>query len=137
MFYLSPNCQEASKRNNNWLPPPWAIVALFILGFNEFMTLLRYFLIIFSLFIRLLQRQCIWYTPVHWYFDFLYNYSHLFCLATYRSYSRCCLFWQKSFVFVFHFCCLSGYESPVGSIRRLWWIPPWICKWTLLFSFSF
>ncbi|CAA3017457.1 ROOT HAIR DEFECTIVE 3-like isoform X2 [Olea europaea subsp. europaea] len=34
--------QEASKRSNNWLPPPWAIVALVVLGFNEFMTLLRY-----------------------------------------------------------------------------------------------
>lgn len=33
--------QEASKRNNNWLPPPWAIVAMVVLGFNEFMTLLR------------------------------------------------------------------------------------------------
>ncbi|KAG9151012.1 hypothetical protein Leryth_003136, partial [Lithospermum erythrorhizon] len=33
--------QEASMRNNNWLPPPWAIAALVILGFNEFMTLLR------------------------------------------------------------------------------------------------
>lgn len=36
------NFQEASKRNNTWLPPPWAILALLILGFNEFMTLLRY-----------------------------------------------------------------------------------------------
>jgi hypothetical protein len=34
--------QEANKRNNNWLPPPWAIAAMLILGFNEFMTLLRY-----------------------------------------------------------------------------------------------
>lgn len=33
--------QEANKRNNNWLPPPWAILAIVILGFNEFMTLLR------------------------------------------------------------------------------------------------
>ncbi|PIA46776.1 hypothetical protein AQUCO_01500372v1 [Aquilegia coerulea] len=33
--------QEANKRNNNWLPPPWAILALVVLGFNEFMTLLR------------------------------------------------------------------------------------------------
>ncbi|CAA3010877.1 Protein HOTHEAD [Olea europaea subsp. europaea] len=33
--------QEASKRNSSWLPPPWVIVALLILGFNEFMTLLR------------------------------------------------------------------------------------------------
>lgn len=32
--------QEASRRNNNWMPPPWAIVALFVLGFNEFMALL-------------------------------------------------------------------------------------------------
>ncbi|XP_057459098.1 protein ROOT HAIR DEFECTIVE 3-like [Lotus japonicus] len=35
------SAQEANKRSNNWLPPPWAIVALIILGFNEFMTLLR------------------------------------------------------------------------------------------------
>ena len=40
-FYLG---QEANKRNNNWLPPPWALAAMAILGFNEFMTLLRYFL---------------------------------------------------------------------------------------------
>lgn len=33
--------QEANKRNNSWLPPPWAIVAILVLGFNEFMTLLR------------------------------------------------------------------------------------------------
>ncbi|XLR19691.1 hypothetical protein S83_047603, partial [Arachis hypogaea] len=30
----------ANKSGNNWLPLPWAIVALLILGFNEFMTLL-------------------------------------------------------------------------------------------------
>jgi hypothetical protein len=39
-FYFD---QEANKRNNNWLPPPWALAAMAILGFNEFMTLLRYF----------------------------------------------------------------------------------------------
>ncbi|XAR67631.1 hypothetical protein NMG60_11002472 [Bertholletia excelsa] len=33
--------QEANNRNNKWLPPPWAVLALVILGFNEFMTLLR------------------------------------------------------------------------------------------------
>ncbi|XLU54689.1 hypothetical protein S245_049337 [Arachis hypogaea] len=32
--------REANKSGNNWLPLPWAIVALLILGFNEFMTLL-------------------------------------------------------------------------------------------------
>ena len=37
--------QEANKRNNNWLPPPWALDAFTILGFNEFMTLLRYFIL--------------------------------------------------------------------------------------------
>lgn len=41
-FFQKKYFQEANKRNNNWLPPPWAIVALVILGFNEFMTLLRY-----------------------------------------------------------------------------------------------
>lgn len=34
--------QEASRRSNNWLPPGWAIIAMVVLGFNEFMTLLRY-----------------------------------------------------------------------------------------------
>lgn len=33
--------QEAHKRNNSWLPPPWAIVAMIVLGFNEFMALVR------------------------------------------------------------------------------------------------
>ncbi|KAL0363715.1 UNVERIFIED_CONTAM: protein ROOT HAIR defective [Sesamum calycinum] len=35
------SAQEAYKRGNNWLPPPWAIMAMIILGFNEFMLLLR------------------------------------------------------------------------------------------------
>ncbi|CAN6545870.1 unnamed protein product [Malus baccata var. baccata] len=33
--------QEAHKRSNNWLPPPWAIMAMIVLGFNEFMMLLN------------------------------------------------------------------------------------------------
>lgn len=33
--------QEANRRNSSWLPPPWVLVALVVLGFNEFMTLLR------------------------------------------------------------------------------------------------
>ncbi|GKB34906.1 root hair defective 3-like protein [Tanacetum coccineum] len=44
--------QEANKRNNNWLPPPCAVAAMVVLGFNEFMTLLRnplWLLIIFLL----------------------------------------------------------------------------------------
>ncbi|XP_031745912.1 protein ROOT HAIR DEFECTIVE 3 homolog 2 isoform X2 [Cucumis sativus] len=46
--------QEAYKRRNNWLPPPWAILAMFILGFNEIMLLLRnphYLVIIFVLYL--------------------------------------------------------------------------------------
>lgn len=33
--------QEAYKKSNNWLPPPWAILAMIVLGFNEFMLLLK------------------------------------------------------------------------------------------------
>ncbi|WCJ28177.1 Protein ROOT HAIR DEFECTIVE 3 [Euphorbia peplus] len=33
--------QEGHKRSNIWLPPPWAIAAILILGFNEFMMLLK------------------------------------------------------------------------------------------------
>ncbi|TQE03457.1 hypothetical protein C1H46_010937 [Malus baccata] len=33
--------KEAHKRSNNWLPPPWAIMAMIVLGFNEFMMLLK------------------------------------------------------------------------------------------------
>ncbi|XP_070677380.1 protein ROOT HAIR DEFECTIVE 3 homolog 2-like isoform X3 [Malus domestica] len=35
------SAQEAHKRSNNWLPPPWAIMAMIVLGFNEFMMLLN------------------------------------------------------------------------------------------------
>ncbi|CAI7856922.1 unnamed protein product [Closterium sp. NIES-54] len=34
--------QEASRRNNAWLPPPWAILAMVVLGWNEFMAVLRW-----------------------------------------------------------------------------------------------
>jgi len=46
--------QEANKRNSSWLPSPWVILALVILGFNEFMTLLRnpiYIGVLFILFV--------------------------------------------------------------------------------------
>lgn len=54
------SAQEASKRNNNWLPPPWAIVALVILGFNEFMTLLRNPLYLGVIFIGFLLAKALW-----------------------------------------------------------------------------
>ncbi|KAK4427337.1 protein ROOT HAIR defective [Sesamum alatum] len=54
------SAQEASKRNNNWLPPPWAIVALIILGFNEFMTLLRNPLYLGFIFVGYLLVKALW-----------------------------------------------------------------------------
>ncbi|OIW11845.1 hypothetical protein TanjilG_31595 [Lupinus angustifolius] len=52
--------QEANKRNNNWLPPPWAIAALVILGFNEFMTLLRNPLYLGVIFVGYLLVKALW-----------------------------------------------------------------------------
>ncbi|CAI9090467.1 OLC1v1025244C1 [Oldenlandia corymbosa var. corymbosa] len=52
--------QEANKRNNNWLPPTWAIVAMIVLGFNEFMLLLRNPLYIFILFVLLVLGRAFW-----------------------------------------------------------------------------
>ncbi|EYU45854.1 hypothetical protein ABFS82_04G096500 [Erythranthe guttata] len=52
--------QEASKRSNNWLPPPWAIVALVVLGFNEFMTLLRNPLYLGVIFVAFLLMKALW-----------------------------------------------------------------------------
>ncbi|CAH9066866.1 unnamed protein product [Cuscuta epithymum] len=54
------SAQEASKRNNNWLPPPWAILALIILGFNEFMTLLRNPLYLAFIFVAFLLLKALW-----------------------------------------------------------------------------
>ncbi|CAI9766130.1 unnamed protein product [Fraxinus pennsylvanica] len=52
--------QEASRRNNNWLPPPWAIVALVVLGFNEFVTLLRNPLYLGVIFVAFLLFKALW-----------------------------------------------------------------------------
>ncbi|KAJ8756094.1 hypothetical protein K2173_024641 [Erythroxylum novogranatense] len=54
------SAQEANKRNNNWLPPPWAMVALLVLGFNEFMTLLRNPFYLFVIFICFLLVKALW-----------------------------------------------------------------------------
>ncbi|KAI4355512.1 hypothetical protein L6164_004276 [Bauhinia variegata] len=54
------SAQEANKRSNNWLPPPWAILALIILGFNEFMTLLRNPLYLFVIFVGFLLVKALW-----------------------------------------------------------------------------
>ncbi|KAG4955469.1 hypothetical protein JHK85_041849 [Glycine max] len=52
--------QEANNRSSNWLPPPWAIVALIILGFNEFMTLLRNPLYLGVIFVGYLLIKALW-----------------------------------------------------------------------------
>uniref|UniRef100_A0A164UST5 Protein ROOT HAIR DEFECTIVE 3 homolog n=1 Tax=Daucus carota subsp. sativus TaxID=79200 RepID=A0A164UST5_DAUCS len=52
--------QEASKRSNNWMPPPWAIVAIILLGFNEFMTLLRNPLWLLVIFVGYLLTKALW-----------------------------------------------------------------------------
>uniref|UniRef100_A0A161ZTG6 GB1/RHD3-type G domain-containing protein n=1 Tax=Daucus carota subsp. sativus TaxID=79200 RepID=A0A161ZTG6_DAUCS len=52
--------KEASKRGNNWLPPPWAIIALLVLGFNEFMTLLRNPLWLLLIFVVYLLVKAFW-----------------------------------------------------------------------------
>ncbi|XP_061371102.1 protein ROOT HAIR DEFECTIVE 3 homolog 1-like [Gastrolobium bilobum] len=54
------SAQEANNRNSNWLPPPWAIVALVILGFNEFMTLLRNPLYLGVIFVGFLLIKALW-----------------------------------------------------------------------------
>ncbi|KAJ3671153.1 hypothetical protein LUZ60_008579 [Juncus effusus] len=54
------SAQEAHKRNNNWLPPPWAIAAMLILGFNEFMTLLRNPFYLAVIFVAFLVGKAIW-----------------------------------------------------------------------------
>ncbi|XP_051128957.1 protein ROOT HAIR DEFECTIVE 3 homolog 2-like isoform X2 [Andrographis paniculata] len=54
------SAQEAHKRGNNWLPPPWAIVAMAVLGFNEFMLLLRNPFYLVVLFVTYLLGKAIW-----------------------------------------------------------------------------
>ncbi|KAJ4846197.1 hypothetical protein Tsubulata_030589 [Turnera subulata] len=54
------SAQEAHKRSNNWLPPPWAIVAMVILGFNEFMLLLRNPFYLMVLFVAYLLSKALW-----------------------------------------------------------------------------
>ncbi|KAL3344192.1 hypothetical protein AABB24_023563 [Solanum stoloniferum] len=52
--------QESYRQSNNCLPPAWAIVAMVILGFNEFMLLLRNPLYLFILFVVYLFGKALW-----------------------------------------------------------------------------
>ncbi|KAK5826097.1 hypothetical protein PVK06_021006 [Gossypium arboreum] len=51
---------EVYKQSNSWLPPPWAIVAMVVLGFNEFMLLLRNPLYLMGLFVVYLLSKAMW-----------------------------------------------------------------------------
>ncbi|KAH1207555.1 Protein ROOT HAIR DEFECTIVE 3 1 [Glycine max] len=59
-FKMETEYCEANNRSSNWLPPPWAIVALIILGFNEFMTLLRNPLYLGVIFVGYLLIKALW-----------------------------------------------------------------------------
>ncbi|KAI9109573.1 hypothetical protein K1719_019627 [Acacia pycnantha] len=54
------SAQEAHNRSNSWLPPPWAIVALLVLGFDEFMTVLRNLSYFGVVFIGFLVGNALW-----------------------------------------------------------------------------
>ncbi|CAH8278258.1 unnamed protein product [Arabidopsis lyrata] len=54
------SAQEAHKRNNNWLPPAWAIVLMIVLGFNEFMMLLKNPLYLLGFFVAFLLSKALW-----------------------------------------------------------------------------
>ncbi|PHU25006.1 Protein ROOT HAIR DEFECTIVE 3 [Capsicum chinense] len=54
------SAQEAYRQSNNWLPPAWAIVVMIILGFNEFMLLLRNPLYLVVLFVVYLLGKALW-----------------------------------------------------------------------------
>ncbi|KAI8564527.1 hypothetical protein RHMOL_Rhmol03G0188500 [Rhododendron molle] len=57
---LAYSAQEAYKKSNNWLPPPWAILAMIVLGFNEFMLLLKNPLYPMILFVVFLLAKALW-----------------------------------------------------------------------------
>ncbi|WOK91769.1 protein ROOT HAIR DEFECTIVE 3-like [Canna indica] len=54
------SAQEAHKRSHSVLPPPWAILAIAILGFNELMTLLRNPLYLLVIFVVFLVSRALW-----------------------------------------------------------------------------
>ncbi|KAF8700072.1 hypothetical protein HU200_034433 [Digitaria exilis] len=52
--------QEAHRRSNKWLPPAWTILLLAILGYNEFMFLLRNPLYLLGLSVAFVLSYAIW-----------------------------------------------------------------------------
>ncbi|XXG68016.1 hypothetical protein AAC387_Pa06g1216 [Persea americana] len=54
------HAKASLRRNSNWMPPPWALVAMIVLGFNEFMLLLRNPLYVLVIFIIFLLLKALW-----------------------------------------------------------------------------
>jgi len=52
--------QQTHRRSKNWLPPAWTILLLAILGYNEFMFLLRNPLYLLGLFVAFVLSYAIW-----------------------------------------------------------------------------
>ncbi|KAG0565256.1 hypothetical protein M758_8G171400 [Ceratodon purpureus] len=52
--------QEAKRHGNNWLPPPWAIAAMLVLGFNELMAVLRNPIYLPIVFVGFLLAKAVW-----------------------------------------------------------------------------
>ncbi|KAJ1255931.1 hypothetical protein BS78_K130400 [Paspalum vaginatum] len=52
--------QEAQRHSKNWLPPAWTILLLAILGYNEFMFLLRNPLYLLGLCVAFVLSYTIW-----------------------------------------------------------------------------
>lgn len=55
------HAQEASRKGNSWMPPPWAILAMIILGFNEAMALARNPLTAISLALGFFLCRALWF----------------------------------------------------------------------------
>ncbi|XP_062202614.1 protein ROOT HAIR DEFECTIVE 3 homolog 1-like [Phragmites australis] len=51
--------QQAHRRSNSRMPPPWAMVAIAVLGFNEIMVLLRNPIYLFLLFVGYLLAKAL------------------------------------------------------------------------------
>ncbi|KAM1484537.1 hypothetical protein TB2_035671 [Malus domestica] len=58
--YIVTQAILAQEAHNNWLPPPWAIMAMIVLGFNEFMMLLKNPLYLMVLFVAFLLSKALW-----------------------------------------------------------------------------
>ncbi|PVH34427.1 hypothetical protein PAHAL_8G217100 [Panicum hallii] len=52
--------QETHRRSKNWLPPAWTILLLAILGYNEFVFLLRNPLYLLGFFVAFVLSYAIW-----------------------------------------------------------------------------